>query len=335
MADRYLYGSVTSPSAGENPRVLLTEDDRAQIGGLVTANAAGLDLSASAGDVTITAASSKDLKLGARGTTINLNESGDTSLDPGFTASSLVGAANELKGSFSPEVTGVILATASGQVMDSYSHGSDGWCKWTYHIQYGANLRAGTILAVVDVSSGTTATYSYVTTDIGNTAEITFAVDYSGGLLRLKASNSGGANDWNFNALRVTTDAGGGALVNARNDVLQRIDTGAWETAQTGVEYYSPDQQGGFFGTVRRQFWSISGVSGDPTLIASGVQYLVAAGGHAYNSSTGNSILVASYKGSSSVVTPRLNADEMILERFGDFDDTGDSAEVWVDYVLT
>jgi hypothetical protein len=45
----------------------------------------------------ITAGSSSDLTFGARGQTVTLNESGDESLDGTFTATSLVGALNELK----------------------------------------------------------------------------------------------------------------------------------------------------------------------------------------------------------------------------------------------
>ncbi len=37
---------------------------------------------------------------------------------------------------------------------------------------------------------------------------------------------------------------------------LKRADTGAWETAQVGVEYESPKQQGGIYGTVYRQFFA-------------------------------------------------------------------------------
>jgi hypothetical protein len=39
---------------------------------------------------------------------------------------------------------------------------------------------------------------------------------------------------------------------------MQRADTGAYETAQTGVEYIAPDafQHGGIYGTVYRQYFS-------------------------------------------------------------------------------
>jgi len=57
--------------------------------------------------------SSQDLTLGARSATITLNESGETSLDGGFTASSIIGALNELKGAIPTvywERSGTILS---------------------------------------------------------------------------------------------------------------------------------------------------------------------------------------------------------------------------------
>lgn len=320
-----LIGISTAGTA----RVLISSQD-----GFVVQNVGAISATASgASNITVTGATA-DLTLGARASSITLNESGDTALDAGFTASSIIGALNELHEGFSPVVTGTISASASNEVEDSFSTSSDNWCEWTYYIQYDTNLRAGNILAVWDASAGTVSYSETATTDIGDTTDITFDVNYSGGTLALRASNAG-SNVYNYGLLRKTTDAGGGILLTSRNEKLQRIDTSAWEDAQTGVEYYSPDQQGGFFGTVVRQYWNISGVSGDPTLIASGISQLVAAGGNAYNSSTGNSILVASYKGGSSVVTPRLQADALVLERFGDFDDTGDTADVWCDYIKT
>jgi hypothetical protein len=47
-------------------------------------------------DITVTAGSGNDLTLGARGSTITLNESGDTSLNSDFTATSIIGGLNEL-----------------------------------------------------------------------------------------------------------------------------------------------------------------------------------------------------------------------------------------------
>ncbi len=43
-------------------------------------------------------------------------------------------------------------------------------------------------------------------------------------------------------------------IVNTTNNKLQRIDNGAYETAQVGVEYYSPNQHGGIYGIICRQY---------------------------------------------------------------------------------
>jgi hypothetical protein len=79
--------------------------------------------------ITIDSGSSSDFTLGARGSTITLNESGDTSLNTNFTAASIIGALNELLtptihgsngsklefGSLSEEVT-VAIGTGSAGV---------------------------------------------------------------------------------------------------------------------------------------------------------------------------------------------------------------------------
>jgi hypothetical protein len=36
----------------------------------------------------------------------------------------------------------------------------------------------------------------------------------------------------------------------------QRVDTGVWETAQSGVEYYSSESEDALFGTVYRKYYS-------------------------------------------------------------------------------
>ena len=41
-----------------------------------------------------------------------------------------------------------------------------------------------------------------------------------------------------------------------KQNKFKRADTGAWEVAQTGVEYYSPKQEGGIYGAVYRQYFT-------------------------------------------------------------------------------
>jgi hypothetical protein len=70
-------------------------DMDAGTGGIAVDSDAGISLdAATASNFTVSGATA-DLTLGARGATITLNESGETTLDGGFTATSLIGAINE------------------------------------------------------------------------------------------------------------------------------------------------------------------------------------------------------------------------------------------------
>jgi hypothetical protein len=69
----------------------------ASAGAVTLDTAAGVSIdAATASNFTVTGGTA-DLTLGARAATITLNESGDTSLDGTFTATSIIGALNELK----------------------------------------------------------------------------------------------------------------------------------------------------------------------------------------------------------------------------------------------
>ena len=120
-------------------------------------------------------------------------------------------------------------------------------------------------------------------------------------------------------------------LAQARGEVLKRVDTDDWDTAQTGVVYYSPRQDGGRYGTVYRQYFAGTGVSGEITLISSGVTQLVRSGGWSLNSNSGNMLSIGTNP-SSYYVTPRLEGDALMLLRCSSHNDTGDSYKVWVDY---
>ncbi len=48
-------------------------------------------------------------------------------------------------------------------------------------------------------------------------------------------------------------------LINAlKGNTLKKASDGSWETAEIGTEYYSPNQQGGIYGTVYRQYFAAS-----------------------------------------------------------------------------
>lgn len=70
---------------------------------------------------------------------------------------------------------------------------------------------------------------------------------------------------------------------NNNNNTLKRVDTGVYETAQIGVEYYSPDQHGGIYGTVYRQYHGAK--TNGQTITTTGITNLVSFGG-TFNSDT-------------------------------------------------
>lgn len=58
---------------------------------------------------------------------------------------------------------------------------------------------------------------------------------------------------------------------------LRRVDTGLWEAAQIGVEYYSPNQHGGIYGTIYRQYHGA--LAHDASISISGITKMVDNGG--------------------------------------------------------
>jgi len=81
---------------------------------------------------------------------------------------------------------------------------------------------------------------------------------------------------------------GGGSDQSEGGTKLRRVDTGEWEEAQEGVVYYSPDQCGGFFGTVHRMFYSGSNARSDlhTVTISAGGTFITGGG---YVSTSGGS----------------------------------------------
>ena len=118
---------------------------------------------------------------------------------------------------------------------------------------------------------------------------------------------------------------------------LKRVDTSAWETAQTGVVYYAPDQYGGYFGNVLRQYWAGTGVTGDVTLIASGVAKVLGQGGYGSDPTYSNLVQCGSLFTPNTYLTVMINnsTGELFLSRGIYMDDASDSYAVFADYVLT
>ncbi len=53
-------------------------------------------------------------------------------------------------------------------------------------------------------------------------------------------------------------EVSGVATVNVNSNKLRRVSNGLFETAQVDTEYYSPDQHGGIYGTIYRQYFGTS-----------------------------------------------------------------------------
>lgn len=60
---------------------------------------------------------------------------------------------------------------------------------------------------------------------------------------------------------------------NVLNSKLKNASTNVWETAVAGTEYFSPDQHGGYFGTVYRQYFGAK--SNGNTITATGISKLL------------------------------------------------------------
>lgn len=127
-----------------------------------------------------------------------------------------------------------------------------------------------------------------------------------------------------------------GVMVGSTSRLLQRADTGEYEVAQEGVAYRSDDQQGGFFGTIYRQYYSVPDnvAAGGIVTIPLGVTpvyYKI--GGWVVEHITGKLFPVPN--GSGATTDPRgiaapIDVDNLILDANDNLD--WDSGYVWVDY---
>jgi hypothetical protein len=100
FGDRFELGFFDTVSGTTAPAGTLTNFSDLKINNLLLDST---DITAD-GALTVTATGANDLAFTARGSTINLNESGNTSL-VGFTATTILGAFNELKTSGSSSIT--------------------------------------------------------------------------------------------------------------------------------------------------------------------------------------------------------------------------------------
>lgn len=120
--------------------------------------------------------------------------------------------------------------------------------------------------------------------------------------------------------------------------VLQRVDTLQWEKAQTGVQYFSPDQHGGIFGKVIRKFYSGNPSGSATTTLEAGVSStwskLVDVGGNCVDTDTGSQTNPNSYNATTSVVRLSIETTDLILRLGSAYYGTGDTYFVWADFTL-
>ena len=157
----------------------------------------------------VNAGSDDDLTFQARGSSnIPLNQSGDINLS-GFTATSIVGALNELKlggGSSWTTASNTDIDTGT-ETVDSFDPTADGATVWHYFLTSndGTNIRSGTINCSWDDSAGTANYLEVATSDTGDTSDVTLAVDMSGvsGTVRLRATTT--SDNWTVRVIRAPT----------------------------------------------------------------------------------------------------------------------------------
>jgi len=118
--------------------------------------------------------------------------------------------------------------------------------------------------------------------------------------------------------------------------VLQRVDNNMWETAQTGIEYFSPDQQGGIHGKVIRMHYSGTGSTLENVPLETDFalsKTMIDAGG-SMNSPTASGQINLNYvaSGSSAGIYTHGGTDDLELKRGSAFRLTTDTWDIWVDY---
>jgi hypothetical protein len=154
--------------------------------------------------------SSEDITFDGRGclSPLTYNQVGDLDLVPGFVATSIVGAFNELKSSITTNVT-VTVTTVGTTTVDEFTVNSDGGAEWFYVLTSasGDNLRSGKIGCVWDHSASSVEFWEFGTSDIGDTSDITLQVVHTGTTIQLQLINATGG-EWTFTATRSIAGAG-------------------------------------------------------------------------------------------------------------------------------
>ena len=86
------------------------------------------------------------------------------------------------------------------ETVDTFADTVGDAVKWNYVVKNGVNLRAGTIVGVWEATGNTTEYTETSTNDIGDTSQLTFAVDISGDQVRLQATAT--SDNWEVRVIR-------------------------------------------------------------------------------------------------------------------------------------
>lgn len=121
-------------------------------------------------------------------------------------------------------------------------------------------------------------------------------------------------------------------LTNYLRGYLKRVDTGAWEAMQTGVEYYAPPPYNVYTGA-RAQLFEATGAGASITLIASGISKLVASFGYHLNGATGNYQTHGQHLDTNFNSALTVESNALVLQRGTSLDDASDGYSVFAIYV--
>jgi len=136
-----------------------------------------------------------------------------------------------------------------------------------------------------------------------------------------------------------TTDYDGTFVIsNVTENTFDIIET--WNVTSTGTfkadnVYHAPDQHGGYFGTIKRQyFFGNTGGTAPVVLASSGITKLVSVGGYITNSADGQIMWVAGYISEGGIGAVVQDSGGSLTLRVGtSFDDATDEYKIFVDYV--
>ena len=103
------------------------------------------------------------------------------------------------------------FALTADATVDSFSVTDADAAEWTYKVKDGSNLRAGRVGACWLSDGSQVVMYHVSTMDIGTTAPINFTVDYSAGLIRLRATITSGT--WDVNGTRYYIPNNGAGVI--------------------------------------------------------------------------------------------------------------------------